>query len=216
MKPALLRFGCAAVLMAATALLLEARSRNEFFPPREPLNSLPSQLDHWTGRDISLDQQTLDILGAGEFLLRDYDHTSNSQLPVNLFIAYFPSQRAGDTIHSPSHCLPGAGWVPTLKEVVRISRPDGTFFAANRYVVSKAGERELVLYWYQAHNRALASEYWAKYYLVADSIRMNRSDGALIRLVTPMFHGESPAAAEKRALDLGSRLLPLLDRYIPR
>ena len=216
MKPSVLRFTVAAVLMAVTAVLLEARSRSEFFPERESLNSLPSKLDHWTGRDIRLDQQTLDILGAGEFLLRDYDDVNYAQLPINLFIAYFPSQRSGDTIHSPSHCLPGAGWVPTQKEIIQISRQDGSSFPANRYVVSKAGERELVIYWYQAHSRAFASEYWAKYYLVADSIRMNRSDGALVRLVTPMFHGESPATAQARALDLGSRLLPLLDRYIPR
>jgi len=202
--------------MGTTALLLEARSRNELFPERESLPSLPSLLGHWSGRDINLDQQTLEILGAGEFLLRDYDDIRNSELPVNLFIAYFPSQRSGDTIHSPSHCLPGAGWVPVQKEIIHISRTDGTSFAANRYVVSKAGEHEMVIYWYQAHNRAFASEYWAKYYLVADSIRMNRSDGALVRLVTPMLHGESPVSAEARALDLGSQVLPLLDRFIPR
>ena len=216
MNASRVRFVVAAVLMAATALLLQARSRQEVFPARESLNSLPSQFGPWTGHDIDLDQKTLDILGAGEFLFRDYQETGNSQPPIGLFIAYFPSQRAGDTIHSPSHCLPGAGWVPTQKQVVQISRPDGSSFPANRYVISKAGERELVIYWYQAHNRALASEYWAKYYLVADSIRMNRSDGALVRLITPMFHGESPNAAQARVLDLGSQLVPILDHYIPR
>jgi EpsI family protein len=211
-----LRFGTAALLMLATALVLQAHSRSEFFPPRASLSSLPSQIDGWTGTDSALDQQTLDILGPGEFLIRDYENASQPQPWINLYIAYFPTQKMGDTIHSPNHCLPGAGWVPTSREMVQITRPDGTSFPVNRYVVSKSGERQLVLYWFQAHGRAVASEYWAKYYLVSDSVRMNRSDGGLVRLMTPMLGGESADAAEARIMKLGSQLLPLLDSYIPR
>jgi EpsI family protein len=211
-----LRFVMATVLLAATALLLGARSRNEVFPPRQSLNSVPSQFGAWSGRDFSIDQQTLDILGAGEFLLRDYANASQPQPTIGLFLAYFPSQKAGDTIHSPNHCLPGSGWVPTQRKLIQIARPDGSSFPANRYVISKAGERALVLYWYLAHDRAVASEYWAKYYLVADSIRMNRSDGALVRLLTPMYEGESPDAAQTRVMDLGSQLIPILNNYVPR
>jgi len=214
MKAGSLRFVIAGALMAATAVVLQAHSRNESFPPRPLLNSLPLHFGSWTGQEFSLDQQTLDILGQGEFLLRDYEEPS--QPPVGLFIAYFPSQKAGDTIHSPNHCLPGAGWVPTLRQVVQISRPDGSSFPVNRYVVSKEGNRQLVLYWFQAHGRVVASEYWAKYYLVADSIRMNRSDGGLVRLMSPMYPGETPDAAQARVMQIGSQLIPLLDNYIPR
>jgi EpsI family protein len=216
MKALSLRFMIAAALMAATAAVLQAHSRGEFFPPRQPLASLPLHFGAWTGQEFSLDQETLDILGQGEFLLRDYQDATRPQPPIGLFIAYFASQKAGDTIHSPNHCLPGAGWVPTLREVVQISRPDGSSFPVNRYVVSKQGNRQLVLYWFQAHGRAVASEYWAKYYLVADSIRMNRSDGALVRLISPMYQGETPDAAQARLMKLGSQILPLLDDYIPR
>jgi len=216
MKALSLRFVAAAALMAATALVLQAHSRREFFPPRQPLSSLPLHLGGWTGQDFSLDQQTLDILGQGEFLVRDYQDAGQPQPPIGLFIAYFPSQKTGDTIHSPNHCLPGAGWVPASRETVQLSRPDGSSFPVNRYVVSKEGNRQLVLYWFQAHGRAVASEYWAKYYLVADSIRMNRSDGALVRLMSPMYPGESPDAAQARVMNVGSQLIPLLDHYIPR
>jgi EpsI family protein len=216
MKTLPLRFVMAAALMAATAIVLQAHSRGEFFPERQPLASLPLHFGAWAGQEFSLDQQTLDILGQGEFLLREYQDTSRPQPPIGVFVAYFPSQKAGDTIHSPNHCLPGAGWVPTVRQLVQISRPDGTSFPANRYVVSKQGNRQLVLYWFQAHGRAVASEYWAKYYLVADSIRMNRSDGALVRLISPMYRGETPDAAQARVMEIGAQLLPLLDNYIPR
>src|SRR6202158_4402074 len=212
-----LRFWIVALIMLATALGLQPHSRNESLPPRESLSSLRPQIDGWTGTDSVLDQDTLDILGPGEFLVRDYENASHPTLPpISLYIAYFPTQKAGDTIHSPNHCLPGAGWVPTSRGGVPITRPDGSSFPANRYVVSKAGNRELVLYWFQAHGPEVASEYWAKYYLVSDSIRMNRSDGGLVRLMTPMLDGESRDAAQARLMKLGSQFIPLLDSYIPR
>ena len=86
----------------------------------------------------------------------------------------------------------------------------------NRYVVSKSGQRQLVLYWFQAHSRVVASEWQAKYYLISDSIRMNRSDGGMVRLMTPMIKGESTDAAQVRMMTFGSQILPLIDRYIPR
>jgi EpsI family protein len=202
--------------MGVTAFVMQARSANEVFPPREPLSSLSSQFGPWVGQDLVIDQQTLDILGAGEFLHRSYENGAEAQPWVDLLIAYFPSQKAGDTIHSPNHCLQGEGWVPIRREVVQLPRPDGSTFPANRYVTSKAGERELVIYWFQAHDRQVANEYLSKYYLAADSIRMNRSDGALVRLITPMFHQESPEAAQSRLMEVGSQLIPQLNRYIPR
>lgn len=211
-----LRFAVIAFLLGATVLLMQARSNSEVFPPREALSSLPNQLGAWVGEDLVIDQQTLDILGSGEFLHRDYENPTQPQPWIDLLIAYFPSQKAGDTIHTPNHCLQGEGWVPIQRRVVQLSRPDGSTFPANRYVTSKAGERELVIYWFQAHNRAVASEYRAKYYLVADSIRMNRSDGALVRLITPMYKQESPDAAQARLLSLGNQIIPQLNRYIPR
>ena len=163
-----------------------------------------------------IDQQTLDILGAGEFIHRNFENPNPPQPWIDLLIAYFPSQKAGDTIHTPNHCLQGEGWVPIQRDIVQLPRPDGSTFPANRYVTSKTGDRELVLYWFQAHDRAVASEYSAKYHLVADSILMNRSDGALVRLITPMYRHETPEAAQARIMGLGSQIVPQLSRYIPR
>jgi EpsI family protein len=210
------RFAIIVVLLAATAIFLHARGRDESLPGREPLASLPYQLGSWAGTDVPLQPDVLAILGPGDFLQRFYENTSVREPYVDLFLAYFPSQRAGDTIHSPKHCLPGAGWLPTESSRIAISFPGRAPFEVNRYVIAKGDERQLVLYWYWAHDRAEASEYWAKFYLVADSIRFNRSDGSLVRVITPLPPGESVQAAQQRLLSFSGNVVPQLDRYIPR
>jgi EpsI family protein len=210
------RFAVAACLLIVTALLLQARGKNEVFPPREKLSELPHQLGDWTGTDISIPQDQLEILGAGDFLLRVYHTPDLSQPYVDLFIAYFPSQRSGESIHSPKNCLPGAGWSPVEAGRVTLSLSGRAPFVANRYVIAKGEDRMLVLYWYLAHDRAVASEYWAKFYLVSDSMRLNRSDGSLIRVTTPLQPGEGIEAAQQRLVSLAGNVTPLIDRYVPR
>jgi EpsI family protein len=211
-----LRFILAAALIASAAIFLQARGRNEIFPPRLPLQSFPTQLSNWTGTDIAIQKDVLEVLGPGDFLLRVYQNPAENQPFVDLFIAYFPSQRTGDTIHSPKHCLPGSGWLPVESSRVTLPLPGHSPFPANRYVIAKGDSRQLVLYWYWAHDRGVASEYWAKFYLVADSMRMNRSDGALVRITTPMYSGETAEAAQQRLLPFARDVAPLLGNYIPR
>jgi EpsI family protein len=211
-----LRFLLAVLLLATTAVFLQAHGRVEHMPSRLPLASFPKELNGWNGSDVSIDQDVLDVLGAGDFLLRVYRPQENNQPYVDLFIAYFPSQRAGDTIHSPKNCLPGAGWRPVESSRIDVSLPGHEPFPANRYVISKGEDKQLVLYWYWAHDRAVASEYWAKFYLVADSMRLNRSDGSIVRVTTPLRSGETADLAQQRLLSFSGGVVPLLNQYVPR
>ncbi len=216
MKSSWARFVCAAFLIATTALFLRAHSNSEVFPPRLPLQSFPQQLGPWTGTNVSIEQDVLQVLGPGDFLLRVYRNPEKANSYIDMFIAYFRSQRTGDTIHSPKNCLPGAGWAPIESTRVTLSMPGHAPFPANRYVIAKGDSRQVVLYWYWAHDRGVASEYWAKYYLVSDSIKMNRSDGALVRITTPLNPGETADAAQQRLLPFVGDVVPQLDGYIPR
>jgi EpsI family protein len=210
-----LRFATAVAVLLAAAAFLHARHKPELDLSRRSLADFPLIIGPWVGRELSIAPEVREVLGPGDFLARIYVDSS-TQAPVDLFIAYFPSQRAGDTIHSPQNCLPGAGWAPLERDLLQIARPDGSRAQVNRYVIARGSERQIVLYWYQAHGRMVSSEYWAKYYLVADSIRMNRSDGSLVRAVAPIGRHESLADAQARAVDFAQKLLPLLDAYIPR
>ena len=209
------RFVPVAILLAATAALLEARSLTETVPPHRNLIAFPVSVDAWRGTDVPLTQRELAVLGPGEFLVRDYQRLPE-ELPVNLYIAYFPSQRSADSIHSPRNCLPGSGWTPLESDRFELKREGRESLVMNRYIVAKGLNRELVFYWYQAHARVTPSEYWAKIYLVTDAIRMNRTDGALVRVVTPIESQDDESVAHARALAFTQQILPLLDSYISR
>ncbi len=215
MRSSLPRFLLASLLLVATALLLRARTSHEVFAPRTSLQSFPQQVGDWSGTDVPIEKEVLQMLGPGDFLLRVYSSNAKDRPYIDLYIAYFPSQRTGDTIHSPKNCLPGAGWAPVESKRMTLSLPGHAPFPVNRYLIAKGDSKQLVLYWYWAHNRGVASEYWAKYYLVADSIRMNRSDGALVRVTTPISAGESVDAAQQRLMPFVAAIVPQLQNYIP-
>ena len=208
------RFVILTVLLVGAALLLHARNSREVIPVRATLDSFPRDFDDWTSRDIPIGKDVRDVLGPGDFLLRDYrDRTGHT---VDLFIAYFPSQRAGDTIHSPKNCLPGAGWFPVESDRILLNPPGHAPFPANRYVIAKGEGRQLVLYWYWAHDRGVASEYAAKIYLVTDSIRMHRSDGSLIRITTPVAPNQDIASAQQGLTDFANKMFPVINAYVPQ
>ena len=202
------------VLLTLTAIVLHRHDQPEQNPPHKALAEFPYQLGSWSGVDLPIPEEVRQVLGPGDFLNRGYSKTDGSF--AYLFIAYFPSQRTGDTIHSPKNCLPGAGWVPL--EAGRLTIPGGDHgpITINRYLVAKGEAQQLVLYWYQAHNRVTASEYLAKWYLISDSIQLNRSDGALVRVMSPRAGHEGIEAVQARALDFSGEIEPLLDSYIPR
>ena len=209
-----LRFWVIALLLAATALLLHTRDSFEVIPVSEPLANVPIDMDQRVGVDVPIDQETLDVLGAGDFLSRIY--SGNRQLPpIGLFIGYFPSQRTGVTIHSPKHCLPGAGWSFESSQYVDLNDAAGKAHRVGEYIISNGDSRQFVIYWYQAHGRSVANEYKAKMYMVLDAMRLNRTDGALVRVITPIDPREGTAAARARAEAFTAQLAPMLSRFIP-
>jgi len=211
------RFAIVVALLLGTGWFLHARERNEIIVPHALLAVFPTHLDVWDGTEISIDKKTAEVLGPGDFLLRQYEnHDATDEPPVYLFVAYFPTQRTGDTMHSPQNCLPGAGWEAVENQTVTLQFGNAPPFPANKYVIQKGLSRQIVLYWYLAQGHAIASEYRAKIHLVLDAIRTNRSDGALIRLSTPTLPGESSEVAMQRLQAFAGLAVPQLDAFIPK
>ena len=208
------RFWIVVVLLTSTALLLHARGDTDFIPVSTPLTQLPPILAGWEGRDVAIDQEELRILGPGDFLSRIYQLEDRSP-PIGLFIGYFRSQRTGATIHSPKNCLPGAGWVFQSSQYILLKDRREHSHQVGEYLIAKGDTRQVAIYWYQAHGRSIASEYMAKYYLVADAMRLNRTDGALVRVITPVAPNEPIAQAKARAEAFTTQLFPVLPPFIP-
>jgi EpsI family protein len=207
------RYWAVVILLAGTAALLFARGNSDSIPVSTPLSLFPVTIAGRSGSDVAIDQETLEVLGAGDFLSRLY--TRRGQSPVGLFIGYFPTQRTGVTIHSPKNCLPGAGWVFDWSRYTDLTDANGKVHRVGEYIISNGEERQYVIYWYQAHGRSVANEYMAKIYMVTDAMRLNRTDGALVRVITPIAPGEETTAAKDRAEGFTAQLAPLLSPFIP-
>ncbi|MFZ0339511.1 MAG: exosortase C-terminal domain/associated protein EpsI [Terracidiphilus sp.] len=209
-----LRFWTVVALLAGSALLLFARGDKDLIPVSEPLSQMPRTIAGWSGSDVQIDPGTLDVLGAGDFLSRVYTRSGETQ-PIGLFIGYFPTQRTGVTIHSPKNCLPGSGWAFESSRYVNLHDASGNAYRVGEYIIADGENRQFVIYWYQAHGRSIANEYLAKVHLVIDAIRLNRTDGALVRVITPIDDREGTSAARARAEAFTAQLVPMLPRFIP-
>src|SRR4051794_26537551 len=208
------------VCLVVSAGAIARADRAEIVPPRQSLDHLPIEIDEWTGvQQPPFTKDILAILGVDDYVTRAY-FTPGRREGAGLYIGYYESQRQGDTMHSPQNCLPGAGWEPVSNRLIDLAAPArvaaGGRNPVNRDLLQKGAARQLVLYWYQAHGRVVASEYWGKFYLIADAFRLNRTDGAIVRVTAPVgTEPQDEGAAESRAINFIEGLLPLLPDYLP-
>jgi EpsI family protein len=203
------------IVLLVQAGVFYSFSRGEQVPKAKPLSdfSLPSA--QWVPvRDQQLDQETLDVLKADDILSRIYVNRESRQA-ADLFVAYFSTQRTGKTPHSPKNCLPGTGWTPSEAGTIEVPvNGEPTPLTVNRYLVSRDQSQSLVLYWYQGHNRVIASEYRAKLFTVLDSVRLNRSDTAIVRVVTNVADGDTERAVSTGIAFIKTFFGPL-KQYLP-
>jgi len=180
---------------------------------RKPLKDFPARLGDWqqNNPDQTIDEPTMQVLRATDYVLRDYRRRDGRL--ANFYVGYYATQRNGASYHSPLNCLPGAGWTLSNADSVTISLADGTTFVANKYVIQNGQYKSLMIYWYQGRGRAVASEYWAKVFTVIDSVRVRRSDGALVRVTVPL--GESEAEALESAKDLSAKAATAIKEFVP-
>lgn len=188
-------------------------SRKEYQPSPPPLSEFPNELNAWRKvQEGVVEKEVQDVLKADDLLSRVYANPSQAN-GLNLFIAYFRSQQTGKAPHSPKNCLPGSGWMPVISERTTIPIPGEAPIPVNRYIVQRGDHSSLVLYWYQSHDRVVASEYAAKVYLVWDSMRLNRSDTALVRIVVDASQNREQASAA--AVKFAQDLFPYLKKQLP-
>jgi EpsI family protein len=201
-------------------LLLQAAafygfSRSEKASAHKPLDQFSLGTGKWSLiQNVDIDKETLSILKADDLLSRIYEDRGTGKM-ATLFVAYFQTQRTGKAPHSPKNCLPGSGWVQNQSGMIDIDVPgEAAPIRVNRYIVSHGDNQSVVLYWYQSHNRVIASEYAAKIFTVVDSIRYNRSDTSLVRVVVPVQDGDTQGAVNTAVSFVKAAFEPLKE-YLP-
>jgi len=204
----------AAVLLGASALVNWMIFRDETAPERRPLADFPSVLGTWRqrGDEIKFDQGVESILRASDYTMREFASLDGST--ANVYIGYYRSQRTGATYHSPQNCLPGAGWTMREPQTVTIQTADGSSFTADLYFIDSGIYHEVMVYWYEGRGRREASEYRDKINTVLDSFTRQRTDGAMVRVMTSV--GNDPDAAKAKVIELSSLVADDTSAFIPK
>lgn len=202
-------------LIVAIPAVILLGGREEIVPERDRFVSFPRSLGDWKGEISYLEPQIEHALGLTDYVLADYRNGKTP--PINLYIAYYDSQRKGVSPHSPSVCIPGGGWLITdLKRVDITLDGSSTKTPVNRVVISRNSYQQLVYYWFDQRGRKIANEWSLKGYLLADALFQNRTDGALVRLTTPVRDDEDIAAADTRIVSMMKNLASVTPRYLPQ
>ncbi len=212
-------WAAAGALAAVCLTLLVAPEREQSPPARQSFAAFPMALPGgWQGQGERIEADVLAILALDDYHMANYRR--GDEPPVNFYTAYYASQSGGGSTHSPRTCLPGGGWVMTDLKTVEVPLPAAAGappapLRVNRVVIQQGESRQLVYYWFRGRGRELTDEFEVKWFILSDGITMNRSDGALVRLITPLARDEDMQGADRRLTDFLATVQPLLPAYVP-
>ena len=201
-------------VLAVTFYAFNHSRSSEFVPQRMALNHFPLLLGDWHGTPDTLESIYIDALKFDDYMIADYKRDGQN---LNFYIAWYGSQRSGQSAHSPRSCIPGGGWRIESIEQVHL---DDLYLStepllANRTVIRKGEVRQVVYYWFQQRGRIITKEYLVKWYIFWDALTQNRSDGALVRLTVPLERDQALTVADAQAADFMRQALPLMNDFIP-
>jgi len=216
-KPSFALVGLIALILATGISMTSLADREEILPVVPSLNTFPLKIAEWRGDEQAMEQVYLDELQLDDYLMANYRRPSDAA-SVEIYIAYYSSQRKGASVHSPKACLPGGGWqimdsaVTSIKDV----GPAGENLNVNRTLIELGDSRQLVYYWFQQRDRNVTNEYLVKWYIFWDALTRNRTDGSLVRLVTVVPEATDVSEADERMQTFLRDIDPTLAYFLPR
>ena len=208
-------FIVAVFMLGATWALSHGIEFREKIPIKKSLAEFPLALDQWKGQRQTMEQRFVDSLDLSDYVMMEYKNSKGKS--VNFYVAYYESQRKGESIHSPATCLPGGGWIFKEAGGATIPMPgyNEGFMPVNRAFMQKLDQRQLSYYWFPQRGRILTNAYQLKIFAFWDALTRQRTDGALVRLITPVYEFEELADAEARLRGFTREVVPVLGQFIP-
>jgi exosortase D (VPLPA-CTERM-specific) len=205
----------AILLLGATLAFAQGMEFREKTPIKQPFDRFPLGVGEWRGTRAVMEKQFLDELKFSDYALIDFRDRQGRE--VGFYVAYYASQRKGESIHTPETCLPGGGWV--FEELghatIALGAATGGSMRVRRAFMYKNGARELTYYWFPQRGRVLTSLYQLKLFGFWDALTRQRTDGALVRLITPVYESEKLQDAETRLQAFTREIVPVLAQFLP-
>ncbi len=202
--------------MAATFVVAQGIEFREEIQVARPLSEFPTLAGEWTGKRDAMEQKFIDALHFDDYVIIDFRNGAGRE--VNFYTAYYQSQRKGESIHSPETCLPGGGW--EFKRAGKVELPlasqDGKPMQVNRAIMEKGGQKQVAYFWFPQRDRVLTNAWQLKVYNFWDALTRQRTDGGLVRLVTPIYPDESAEDADHRLVGFSQMIVPVLNEYFPK
>ncbi|MGL4308847.1 MAG: VPLPA-CTERM-specific exosortase XrtD [Paracoccaceae bacterium] len=202
--------------LAASAFWMVAQKGSNVEISRDPFGLFPRRIDDWSGYSTPLDPDVETTLAADDYLNSSFSDPAETAA-VNIFVAFYANQTEGSGIHSPEVCLPVGGWEIFSLEPHQVAMPGTPYgsFTVNRAVIQKGLSKQLVYYWFEQRGKRMTNDFRAKVSVVYDSLTTGRTDGAMVRFITPINPGETEADAESRLLRFMEKGLQPLPRFVP-
>ena len=204
------------ILFIVVAAKFALPERQDNIPDRQAFIDFPSQISNWKSARKTMEAKFIDALKFEDYLLANYFSDKGA---LELYIAYYDSQRKGESAHSPRSCLPGAGWRITDRNQVEIkyhnTEDDAKQMFVSRMLVRQGDNKYLMYYWFKQRDRHVTNEYLVKWYLFWDGITRNRTDGALIRIMYPVSPGQNVQEGDQVVQSFIQDTLPVLSEFVP-
>lgn len=209
------QFPAATVVLLLTMALAGTVDFREKTTLVKPFSGFPLQIGEWKGARIAMEQEFLDVLKLSDYAMVDYRNPQGKEL--SLYVAFNASQSKGAATHSPATCLPSSGWVfqESGRAAIPVAAKDGAAIRVCRAFMEKNGVRQLVYYWFPQRGRNLTSLYQVKFFNFWDALTRQRTDGALVRVITPVYRNERTEDAERRLQAFSGQTAQLLKEFIP-
>lgn len=207
------QFLVAFLCLVVTLVFSQGIEFREKIPIARPLNLFPLQIGEWTGKTQPMEQKFIDALDFSDYTIIDYQNRQGKS--VNFYVAYYETQRKGESIHSPETCLPGSGWAFKEAGTADVARQSDGHMMVSRSFMENGDTQQLVYYWFPQRGRILTKLYQLKLYAFWDALTKQRTDGALVRIITPLYPGETRQEAEARLRGFTQEVAPLLDQFLP-
>ena len=203
------------VFLGGTLFIQSNVDFRQKIPIAKPFREFPTQIGYWEGERLGLEQSVINTLDLSDYLMIDYKKGKLKR--VNLYVAYYESQQKGESIHSPATCLPGGGWL-FIDSGARTFKVPSTeeSMTVNRAFMQKGPHKQLTYYWFSQRGRILQNAYQLKFFVFWDALTKQRTDGALVRVITPVIEGEPVDEADKRLQTFINEVKPTLNEFIPQ